>query len=106
MNNISIRTREEANILNRGNTHNYLDGTFFNQFTGYKYVRHEGKQIPEHKLVYMFYNDLAEIPKGYDIHHIDGDKLNNDILNLELMPERDHIHLHQKTNMEVCEDGR
>lgn len=37
-------------------------------------------------------------PNGdrWDIHHIDGDKTNNCVLNLEPIPERDHKSLHNK----------
>lgn len=34
------------------------------------------------------------IPKGYDIHHKDGDKSNNDIENLRIMLHSDHTRKH------------
>ena len=30
------------------------------------------------------------------VHHIDGDKLNNDINNLKLMTRKEHIEIHRK----------
>lgn len=37
-------------------------------------------------------NDLDDF---FDIHHIDGNPLNNCVLNLEPIPHRDHISLHK-----------
>jgi HNH endonuclease/Helix-turn-helix domain of resolvase len=36
----------------------------------------------------------GDIPMGYDIHHKDEDKSNNDIENLELLPTAEHTQLH------------
>lgn len=38
--------------------------------------------------------EYGEIPKGYAIHHIDENPLNNDLSNLEAMPVREHSSLH------------
>lgn len=35
-----------------------------------------------------------QIPRGYDIHHVDGDKNNNHIDNLMLITKHDHMCLH------------
>ena len=46
-----------------------------------------------HRLIWEdFYG--CEIPKGYIIHHKDGNKTNNCILNLQLMKHGTHNHLH------------
>lgn len=45
----------------------------------------------------------CEIPKGYVIHHKDGNKLNNCILNLQLMRDKDHRSLHS-TGREVSNE--
>lgn len=45
-----------------------------------------------HRLIFEECNGL--IPKGYDIHHIDGNKLNNNIENLEMLPHEEHMALH------------
>lgn len=34
------------------------------------------------------------LPQGHDVHHIDFNKLNNDISNLRLMSHADHLRLH------------
>lgn len=45
-----------------------------------------------HRDVYEYYN--GEIPKGYQIHHKDHDKSNNEISNLELLTKEEHLKLH------------
>ena len=45
-----------------------------------------------HRDVYEYYNGLP--PKGMHVHHIDGDRLNNDIKNLELKSPADHLKAH------------
>ena len=61
-----------------------------------KYVRVKinGKLYEEHRLVWEKYNGV--IPDGYVIHHIDRVKNNNDIKNLQMMTQSDHIKLHIK----------
>lgn len=39
--------------------------------------------------------NLSYVPKGFIIHHIDGNSLNNDPNNLFLMTNSDHVKLHQ-----------
>lgn len=43
---------------------------------------------------YVWEKEHGEIPKGYHIHHIDGDKSNNSIENLALFTAGDHEKLH------------
>ena len=56
--------------------------------------------IEEHRLVYAKANGLTEIPDGLIVHHIDEDKLNNNIDNLQMMSQSDHATLHHKLNRE------
>ena len=48
-----------------------------------------------HRLIYADFYDI-EIPKNYDIHHKDGNKLNNCIMNLQMVPHGIHTKNHQK----------
>jgi hypothetical protein len=45
-----------------------------------------------HRWVWINHN--GEIPKGLDIHHIDEDKSNNEIINLQLVNRSDHLKIH------------
>ena len=47
-----------------------------------------------HRLIWE--KSWGKIPKGHHIHHIDGNKLNNCILNLIAIPRRIHHELHMK----------
>ena len=47
-----------------------------------------------HKLIWEKY--YGKVPEGYVVHHIDHNKLNNDIMNLELMSLPEHISHHKK----------
>ncbi len=59
------------------------DGRFRKR--GISYLHHE---------VWKYYN--GEIPAGYHIHHKDGNTLNNDISNLELILGREHLSMHTR----------
>ena len=43
---------------------------------------------------YVWENEKGSIPAGYHVHHIDGNKANNAIENLELLSSREHQVLH------------
>lgn len=48
----------------------------------------DGSAAYEHRLVWIKAN--GEIPKGLDVHHINGNKQDNRIENLELIPHGKH----------------
>lgn len=55
--------------------------------------------IPKHARTYL-HRDLWEaahgpIPEDHDIHHIDEDKGNNDLSNLECLKHEHHTHRHK-----------
>lgn len=57
--------------------------------------------ITIHKLVYMVFNNIDTIPKGYVIDHIDANKLNNKLSNLQLITLSENVNnalYVQKTN--------
>lgn len=76
--------------------HQEFDGIVFYQTEDGDYFRHsvKGTTILMHRYVWEYYN--CKIPKGYHVHHIDGDKGNNDISNLRLMKGAEHFSLHGK----------
>ena len=68
-----------------GNGHQRTDG--YIQITSGPY---KGKLL--HRLIYE--EVYGSIPKGYTIHHIDGDKTNNNPSNLMLLTKSNHHKLH------------
>lgn len=60
--------------------------------SAYKRLKAKGKYFYEHDKVWAANN--GEIPFGMIVHHIDGDKRNNDIQNLKLMSVKEHNRLH------------
>lgn len=70
-----------------GNGHRRTDG--YIQITSGPY---KGKLL--HRLIYE--EVYGPIPKGYAIHHIDGDKTNNNPGNLMLLSKSNHHKLHMK----------
>ena len=70
-----------------------------NKLHGYVYVGNK-------KLHHIIWEEVnGKIPKGYEIHHIDGNKLNNSIYNLKLLSIKEHHDLHnigkQHTNESI-----
>lgn len=59
---------------------------------GYRRISVNNKLIREHILVWRHFK--GDIPNGMEIHHKDGNKLNNEIDNLELIDSLTHRHLH------------
>ena len=55
---------------------------------GYRRYKIKGKTYKEHRLVWEIC--YGKIQKGYDVHHKDGNKLNNDINNLEVIKHGRH----------------
>jgi hypothetical protein len=60
---------------------------------GYRVVCVKGKQVLEHRDIWETHNK-KNIPRGYQIHHINRKREDNRIENLRLMKEEDHIKLH------------
>ena len=61
-----------------------------------KYKRFNGKLMHNACVVWLKHNNLKEIPKGFVIHHRNGDSLNDNIENLILMKDSEHKSLHNK----------
>ena len=79
--------------------HLYFEGKMFTRDdnTGYYLCSTkspDGTRKRMHVYVWEFYN--GPVPQGFHIHHIDEDKSNNDISNLELLSEFDHLSLHSQ----------
>jgi hypothetical protein len=59
---------------------------------GYRRARWDGR----HQFVHVWVWEQANgpIPDGYQIHHIDGDKQNNDLANLTIVTPTEHKRIH------------
>ena len=67
----------------------------FNGETFYRcgqYFQHKGRRL--HRVVWEYHN--GEIPNGHHVHHVDQDKTNNQISNLECVPASEHLSEHGK----------
>ena len=58
----------------------------------YKRIKKNGIFSDEHRRVWV--EHYGEIPKGYIVHHINGNKTDNRIDNLEIMTRKEHCLLH------------
>jgi len=65
-----------------------------NNYVKVKSTNDKYKQNSLHQFIWMVANK-CDIPEGYDIHHIDGNPLNNSIYNLELVEHSQHEKFHK-----------
>lgn len=53
------------------------------------YIENRQTHMTWHQLLYIWYK--GEVPAGYDVDHIDGNTLNNDLDNLQLLSRADNL---------------
>jgi hypothetical protein len=63
---------------------------------GYKTIKINGKRIFYHHHVMMKETGMKKIPRGWHVHHIDGNPHNNDINNLALVTATGHKAIHSR----------
>jgi hypothetical protein len=80
------------------NDYAYVDGYKFKKNTRDNYYLSSNNIGNRRKYlhIYIWEKHNGEIPKGYDIHHIDHNKDNNEISNLKMILKREHSLLHSK----------
>lgn len=80
-NNVTYKLMSKGNYYLSQSTHNA--------------ERRKAKSL--HVAIWEYHNNKS-VPKGYVIHHIDGNKFNNDISNLQCLTREEHYNLH-RSNM-------
>lgn len=69
-----------------------VDGIRFTKAKGKRY--HYNTRLRKHMHQYVWEKENGPTPKGWEVHHIDGDTDNNDISNLQAMPRSEHKAIH------------
>lgn len=80
----------------------YFNGVKFTRDDKTGYYLNSTIRKRMHRYVWEYYN--GEVPEGYQIHHIDKDKSNNDISNLEAIPFSAHAKMHNLERAERMHD--
>ena len=60
----------------------------------------DGNRALEHIVVWCKQHGFSEVPRGYVVHHLDHDRLNNEPSNLLLMTIADHLAYHNTKSKE------
>ena len=71
-------------------------GQFIKFFGKYPMCYILGGWKPAHRLAYVYYYGIFNIPRNWHVHHINGDRLDNSKDNLELLTRNEHGRHHQK----------
>lgn len=75
-----------------------IDGRRFTLSAGKNY--HYNSSLRKHLHQYIWEKENGPIPKGYEIHHIDGNTMNNDITNLMMVTIQEHKEIHSNNMSE------
>jgi hypothetical protein len=71
-----------------------FNGVVYSFHPGIGYMRATtGARQLLHRAVWEHHNQRP-VPDGWDVHHIDGNRLNNEPSNLQAMPKDEHARLH------------
>ena len=93
--NVPFLISEDGKIIMNCETDHFLKGYVNNN--GYKIVSVKNKRIPVHKMVALAF--LGERPEGYEVDHIDRNKLNNHYKNLRYVTRSEQMKNRDYTNI-------
>lgn len=79
----------------------YRENTGIGYYLGNVPIEGRKRKYPMRAHVYVWRKHYGDIPKGYEVHHIDEDPSNNDISNLMLLSRSTHGQLHGHENAET-----
>lgn len=97
--------RHRINVLERDLTappvveviddeHQRFNGVIYREDKGGHYITN----YPIHRAVYAYYR--GEIPANYEIHHVDENKANNTLVNLQCLTKQEHRRLHNNQSLQ------
>lgn len=85
-------------------THKYGKTVVYEYITFYNPVTHKTAIMSYHSFIYAYIK--GEVPEGYDVDHIDGDTLNNSILNLQLLTREENLKKRKMSHKEIAKKYR
>ena len=80
---------KELKVFVIAKTHTYGKTMVYEYCVPYNYRTHKQTIMSYHSFLYAWY--YGEVPAGMDVDHIDGDSLNNDLDNLQLLTRKENI---------------
>ena len=89
----------ERVVYEDGGKRAYFNGLRFTRDDKNGYFLNSTNRVRLHRYVWEYFN--GEIPKGFQIHHVDEDKNNNDIDNLQLTTTSNHLRYHASERVKI-----
>lgn len=80
---------QELKVFIIAKTHKYGKTMIYEYVAPYNYETHRTTLMSYHSFLYAWVK--GEVPAGMDVDHIDGDPLNNDISNLQLLTRQENL---------------
>lgn len=86
-------------MATRGRPSSHPSGIGRTDCNGYHQIYDKGKQRLAHTVIWE--KAFGPVPEGMQLHHIDGNKQNNELANLALVTPMEHRRLHLDTYVVV-----